>query len=775
MNQILLSSVKTLAGNGRCSSTDGPVGHSSLAFPRAIVYDEKTETILIADNFPTGVRAANESQVQTIPFMQKPRLDIKISCMKFNPKQPQIIVFCDPMHNKIRRFNTDTREVNVLTGQVSGYQDGFLTEALFKRPSCVSFACEGRVLLIGDGNGCIRCADLESGQVSTLCGNLNYKQIETDKVYSLDKIGFKQISHIQVSKKQQGILYVSDAGQHCVIQVDTIKETAEVILGVPGRAGRSILQGTYQLNTPGSICELEDGTLIICDTMNHSLKHFDPISKQCVNLSRSVKGWVDGTIQDACFNEPTDIIYSQGKLFIADRGNHVIRIVTIKSQEEFEHVALVKSIRLDETIDDYKSQFKFYCRNCQIQCGLGNDRTCDRCGSFDIIIVDDGENSYKQEQLASQILYQKTGNIKVEPSRSTDSPSLRSSVVQNVNATKSPMNKSMQQSLNLDSLQTLTAKVQDRQKKIQAQRQNDVSLPEKQSVNFAQIKLKNNIEAKNIQSNQQESQQQIESEYEQILSVPSVDNQKKASLLLTSEPPPIRQLQNYGPISDPLIKDEPIIKNNQPATVEMFNKQFPDSFVLNQQTFELLCADFNTTELASDLQACPESNVKVALITNKTASSNYQQQLEQFDPILFVRGVEKSGRFEYPLPVNKVGIQFTQFAEPEETIIQLQINSDYELVEVFATIDRANCIEYFKELNFGQEFIRSIKKTKCVQAGLSQLLKFAEVEHPGIYTIRIVAQFTNGKRAEFKVRFGCGAVKGANAGEFDVIQIVFEE
>lgn len=38
-----------------------------------------------------------------------------------------------------------------------------MTEALFKSPKALAFACDGRILIVGDGNSCLRCIDFENG------------------------------------------------------------------------------------------------------------------------------------------------------------------------------------------------------------------------------------------------------------------------------------------------------------------------------------------------------------------------------------------------------------------------------------------------------------------------------------------------------------------------------------------------------------------------------------------------------------------------------------
>jgi hypothetical protein len=110
-------------------------------------------------------------------------------------------------------MNIQTLEQQVLTGHNPGHKDGFMTEALFKCPKALAFACDGRILIVSDGNACLRCIDFENGQVTTLAGQVGKPGCNRiGEIYKLSEVQFMSISKIFVSKVSPGTVYITDAG-----------------------------------------------------------------------------------------------------------------------------------------------------------------------------------------------------------------------------------------------------------------------------------------------------------------------------------------------------------------------------------------------------------------------------------------------------------------------------------------------------------------------------------------------------------------------------------
>jgi len=99
-----------------------------------------------------------------------------------------------------------------------------------------------------------------------------------------------------------------------------------------------------QLNLPMSVFSGEDGALYVLDTYNNLIRHIDSYGKvervagniimldENIPLQDSLRFprgfYQDGALDVAMFNHPTaGVKDSEGRIFIADRSNHAIRVI----------------------------------------------------------------------------------------------------------------------------------------------------------------------------------------------------------------------------------------------------------------------------------------------------------------------------------------------------------------------------------------------------------------------------------------------------------------
>lgn len=97
--------------------------------------------------------------------------------------------------------------------------------------------------------------------------------------------------------------------------VDPTTGSAEVIVRDVGR--------------PRGLLELPDGRVVMSDYVNHTIKILDVASGAVTLLAgaEGMPGYVDGTGPAARFCEPYDMVFADGRILIADKGNHVIRAI----------------------------------------------------------------------------------------------------------------------------------------------------------------------------------------------------------------------------------------------------------------------------------------------------------------------------------------------------------------------------------------------------------------------------------------------------------------
>lgn len=89
------------------------------------------------------------------------------------------------------------------------------------------------------------------------------------------------------------------------------------------------------LQHPLGVCFGQDGQVYIADSYNHKIKKLDPSNKRVTTLAGTGKaGFKDGKALVAQLSEPSGLVEAgNGKLFIADTNNSVIRYMDLNQRE----------------------------------------------------------------------------------------------------------------------------------------------------------------------------------------------------------------------------------------------------------------------------------------------------------------------------------------------------------------------------------------------------------------------------------------------------------
>ena len=126
-------------------------------------------------------------------------------------------------------------------------------------------------------------------------------------------------------------LYVSDYRGHYIRAVN-LADPNKTVRDIAGNGTAGAADGTdaAQFNKPWGIAT--DGTtLYIADRGNHRIRAVTIASGQVRTLAGSTKGYADGAGAAAQFNQPNGVALSGKTLYIADRYNHCIRAVDTTS------------------------------------------------------------------------------------------------------------------------------------------------------------------------------------------------------------------------------------------------------------------------------------------------------------------------------------------------------------------------------------------------------------------------------------------------------------
>jgi sugar lactone lactonase YvrE len=134
-------------------------------------------------------------------------------------------------------------------------------------------------------------------------------------------------------------LYVADTGNHTIRQIrftgsfEGCPQTrvVETIAGAAGQAGS--VDGAAvaaRFNGPRGVAAGPDGSVFVADTGNHAIRRIaSDGTVTTIAGEPGVPGLDDGVARSAHLNNPSGIdVNAKGEIFIADTGNHTIRMIT---------------------------------------------------------------------------------------------------------------------------------------------------------------------------------------------------------------------------------------------------------------------------------------------------------------------------------------------------------------------------------------------------------------------------------------------------------------
>lgn len=207
--------------------------------------------------------------------------------------------------------------------------DGYRENALFMKPSDVAIDTNGDIIICDTGNHCIRRMDDEV--VITIAGN------GTDGYQNGRESEAQFSSPRSVAVDANGIIYVADTLNHCIRRIDT-DGSVTLYAGSPNQSGyRDGTLTDAQFFEPCGLTVSPDGDLYVADSANHCIRKISGDTVTTVaglpgETSRTTGypegGYLDGDITQARFRFPRDVaMLPDGSLIVADTLNHSIRMI----------------------------------------------------------------------------------------------------------------------------------------------------------------------------------------------------------------------------------------------------------------------------------------------------------------------------------------------------------------------------------------------------------------------------------------------------------------
>lgn len=300
-------------------------------------------------------------------------------------QETQRLFITDSNHHRILITNDAGRILDVIGSGAQGKSDGSFEKAEFHHPQ--GTALDGEILYIADTeNHLLRTANLRTREVSTILGTGEQARrmnvggtgrqlalnspwdvlVYSGKLYiamagphqiwvadpkSLSAAPYagSGVENLKDAKRLEAALaqtsgltmignriYFADSETSSVrvVAVGNEDSPVETIIGkglfefgdIDGDAGKARLQ--HPLGIAAA-----DGMLYIADTYNSKIKMIDPGRRTSTTFAGSgQKTFRNGSLKEASFQEPGGLAWLNGKLYVADTNNHLIRVIDPKAK-----------------------------------------------------------------------------------------------------------------------------------------------------------------------------------------------------------------------------------------------------------------------------------------------------------------------------------------------------------------------------------------------------------------------------------------------------------
>lgn len=242
----------------------------------------------------------------------------------------------DTDNHVIRFVNKSTGAISTIAGTPgvasasatgSNGDGGLATAATFSNPTDVVVDSLGNIYISDTGNNRIRRIDL-GGNIETVLGE------RSDSPTPLG--GFALNGPQGIAIDSSDTLYIANTGGHQIFRL-LANGTASVFAGtgIAGPFGDSSAATSAQLNQPGGVGVDSAGNVYIADTGNNRVRVVSGgIMYPFVNTGLGRDGFQGdgGLARLARLTRPTDVFpVGTNKVYIADRGNDRVRLVTINN------------------------------------------------------------------------------------------------------------------------------------------------------------------------------------------------------------------------------------------------------------------------------------------------------------------------------------------------------------------------------------------------------------------------------------------------------------
>ncbi|MGA2593607.1 MAG: hypothetical protein ABSH32_27135 [Bryobacteraceae bacterium] len=217
---------------------------------------------------------------------------------------------------------------------------GAATSGELDNPSGMAVDSGGNIYIADPGSDLVRivcnnqtpapCKTLTAGDINTFAGVNSY-----GAGYSGDggpSTAAQLNNPIGLALDAQGNLYIADTGNNLIRKVTAATGIITTVAGNGGAgySGDGGLAISAELNTPKSVAVDANGYIYIADSINSVIRAVAPDGTITTIAGNGIIGYSGdgGPATGAALYFPSGVAVSGGKVYIADSGNNVIRLLT---------------------------------------------------------------------------------------------------------------------------------------------------------------------------------------------------------------------------------------------------------------------------------------------------------------------------------------------------------------------------------------------------------------------------------------------------------------
>src|SRR5262245_32798149 len=329
--QLLIVRVETLAGTGQAGLANGNQQVGQLNRPHGLAIDGRGN-VYVSDRGNHAIRVvAPNGDIRTLAGNGKEgKADGIGAAAGFNQPIAAAVdksgnVYVADRDNHLVRLIDPSGKVSMIAGTgAAGFAEGPANSAQFNQPYGVALSTDEKILYIADYlNHAIRALDLSGRRVTTLAGN-GKAGFANGKG---DQAQFNQPYNVKADTR--GRLYVPDQNNHAIRRVDPDGTVSTIAgTGQSGFAGGKASESRF--NNPTGLIVAADGTIYVADRNNHRIRIISPAGEVSTIAGEGSEGFLDGFGPAAKFNRPIDIVLTaDGSLVVSEENNHRLRKILL--------------------------------------------------------------------------------------------------------------------------------------------------------------------------------------------------------------------------------------------------------------------------------------------------------------------------------------------------------------------------------------------------------------------------------------------------------------